>query len=101
MVFKPKVHLFITLSYSKQNNESAPLGIGNMQKLGLKGNISYIVFVNVMIFCLINKCSFIKFSFLCTKWIVFTPRDLQTMTRSHTDSEPEGGCKGNFTSLRK
>ena len=50
MVFKPKVHLFITLSYSKQNNESAPLGIGNMQKLGLKGNISYTVFVNVMIF---------------------------------------------------
>ena len=67
MVFKPKVHLFITLSYNKQNNESAPLGIGNMQKLGVKGNISYIVFVNVMIFCLINKCSFIKFSFLCTK----------------------------------
>ena len=94
VVSKLKVHLFVTLSYNKQNNEKAPLG--NMQKLGLKGNISYTVFVNVMIFCLINKCSFLKFSFLCTKGssgLFSLSRDLQTITRFHTDSELEGGRK--------
>ena len=103
VVSKLKVHLFVTLSYNKQNNEKAPLG--NMQKLGLKGNISYTVFVNVMIFCicvrfllfcLINKCSFLKFSFLCTKGssgLFSLSRDLQTITRFHADSELEGGRK--------
>ena len=67
MVFKPKSP-FIYLHYHIPNKTTNQLHLALATcKSWVKGNISYIVFVKVMITCLNKQMFFLQFSFLCTK----------------------------------